>query len=70
MKKIIFSVEEMNVIHIYQGKTKDLTVASMSNVSKYIPDPEMKRIMNQAVEKLRRISEEEYKAIQFVLTDE
>lgn len=69
MKKVHFTVEEINAIAIYHGKTRDVTIASMSNVSKYLNDKDMQRIMNQAVEKLRQITNEEYDAMQFIYTD-
>ena len=38
MKKVHFTTEECNVIAIYHGQTREVTIASMSNVSKYIKD--------------------------------
>lgn len=69
MKKIHFTTEECNVIAIYHGQTREVTIASMSNVSKYIKDKQMQRIMIRAIEKLRQITDAEYEAIQFIYTE-
>lgn len=69
MKKVHFTIEECNVIAIYHGQTREVTIASMSNVSKYIKDKQMQRIMIRAIEKLRQITDAEYEAIQFIYTE-
>lgn len=69
MENNYFTAEEENAIAIYRGKTRDATVTSMSNVSKYINNSEMQYIMNLAVEKLKHLTEDEFKKMRFSYTE-
>lgn len=64
-----FTTAELDAISIYHGATRAVTVANMSNVAKYLNNREMQHIMNLAVEKLKRLTEDEFKEMQFDYTE-
>lgn len=69
MKRIRFSIEEENVIAIYCGQTRSVTITSIRNVSKYIQDPEMQKVMNRAADKLSQLSDQEFDRMNFIFTE-
>lgn len=69
MKGVAFSIEEENVIAIYRGKTRAVTITSMRNISKYVQDKQMQSVINRAADKLSRISDDEFNRMDFVFTE-
>ena len=61
MKKITFDEEELFAIAVFTPDTRSNTVASMSNVLPELEeDAEMHALLLSALEKLKRISDQEY----------
>ena len=61
MKKITFDEEELFAIAVFSPDTRSNTVASMTNVLPELEeDAEMHALLLSAVEKLKRISDQEY----------
>jgi len=55
-----FTVEEINIVHMYHSDDKIKTISEITRSVPYIDDSEMVGIMRSVVKKLERISDGEY----------
>ena len=67
-----FSVDEMNVISIYDTTDRVNLIARLKEILPYIEDEEMTEITSSAILKLERMTDSEFSATEFksVLTPE
>ena len=70
MKKITFDEEEMFVIAVFNPDTRSNTIHIMSEVLPELKDDQdMFDLLLSAMEKLKRISDDEYKKIREVIRE-
>lgn len=63
---IKFTVEESNLISIFDGKRRKAVIQSILEVKKYLDDTEM---LSRVLEKLDSMSDEEFEAMEFVAAE-
>ena len=68
--KDIFSVEEINLMCIYDTSDKAVLIAELRSGLPDIYDPDMRDIYESAIDKLERISEDDFSDIGFYIADE
>ena len=56
---VLFSLEEMNIIEMYQGKTKDSTIQNMRFAAPYM-DKHFRKMTMQIMEKTDLLTEEDF----------
>ena len=64
-----FTVPEMNLVAIYKGKTRGITIQSIVSVLNNINDKDMTEIMLSTIEKLANITDKEFNETNFIYTD-
>ena len=60
-----FSVDEMNVISIYDTTDRVNLIARLKEILPYIEDEEMTEITSSAISKLERMTDSEFSATEF-----
>ena len=68
--KELFSVEEINLMCIYDTSDKATLLAELRGGLPEIHDPDMRDIYESAIEKLGEISDEEFSEIGMYIADE
>jgi len=68
--KDIFSVEEINLMCIYDTSDKDRLLAELRDALPSVHDPEMRDIYESAIEKLETISDDDFSGIGLYIADE
>jgi len=68
--KDIFSVEEINLMCVYDTGNKAALAAELRGSLPDIYDPDMREIYESAIEKLERISDDDFSDIGFYIADE
>ena len=58
-----FTVEEANLICIYNKKDRQLAIEHIYRILPYTPDNDMISIMCSALQKLQQLSDEEFEAM-------
>jgi hypothetical protein len=66
---IKFTVEESNLISIFDGKRRKAVIQSILEVKKYLDDMEMLEVVSRVLEKLDSMSDEEFEAMEFVAAE-
>ncbi|MFR8069991.1 MAG: transposon-transfer assisting family protein [Clostridium sp.] len=66
---IKFTVEESNLISIFDGKRRKAVIQSILEVKKYLDDTEMLEVVSRVLEKLDSMSDEEFEAMEFVAAE-
>ena len=66
---IKFTVEESNLISIFDGKRRKAVIQSILEVKKYLDDMEMLEVVSRVLEKLDSVSDEEFEAMEFVAAE-
>lgn len=69
MSKVSFTVEEVNLVAIFQKTSKASMVRELREMEAEIKDPEMKEIMKSAISKLEQVTEEEFASLEFFPAD-
>jgi BMFP domain-containing protein YqiC len=69
MSKVSFTVEEVNLLAIFQKTSKASMVRELREMEAEIKDPEMKEIMKSAISKLEQVTEEEFASLEFFPAD-
>lgn len=69
MGKVIFTVEEVNLLAIFRKTSKTAMIGELREMEAEIKDPEMKEIMKSAISKLEQVSEEEFASLEFFPAD-
>ena len=70
MDKFMFSVEEINLMCIYDTSDKAALLAELRDSLPGIYDPDMRDIYQSAIEKLERISDDDFSEIGLYIADE
>jgi len=68
--KDIFSVEEINLMCVYDTSNKPALTAELRGSLPDIYDPDMREIYESAIEKLEKISDDDFSEIGFYIADE
>lgn len=68
--KDIFSVEEINLMCIYDTTDKAALIAELRDSLTGVYDPDMREIYESTIEKLEKISDDDYADIGFHIADE
>ena len=55
-----FTVEEINLISIFESKSREKVIQDINNAMKHLDDEEMIELSLRVVEKLKRLSDEEF----------
>ena len=66
---IKFTVEESNLISIFDGKSRKAVIQSILEVKKYLDDTEMLEVVSRVLEKLDSMSDEGFEAMEFVAAE-
>lgn len=69
MSKVSFTVEEVNLLAIFQKTSKAAMIGELREMAAEIRDPEMKEIMKNAISKLEQVTEEEFASLEFFPAD-
>ena len=69
MKIMDFTVEEINLIAIYNSESKIMTMVKIHDAYPYMDD-DMKEIAHSAVSKLTQMAEEEFDSASFIPADD
>ena len=64
-----FSVPEANLVAIYKGKTRGITIQSIVSVLNNINDKDMTETMLSTIEKLANITDKEFEETNFIYTE-
>ena len=59
-----FTVEESNLIGIFEDKSREKVIQNIRDVRKYLEDEEMLELVSRVLKKLGNISDEEYQKSQ------
>ena len=67
MSKVRFEENELNIIAMFEEKTRGATIAYIKEAKGFLDeeDDELRELMDSAVEKLKQLSEEEFKAFDY-----
>ena len=66
MSSVTFNVEEENVIAIYHGRTRELTIVSLIRVLEHVKEESMRKIIINCIEKLADISDHDFDNHDFI----
>lgn len=66
---IKFTVEESNLISIFESESREAVIRNILNTKKYVDDMEMLEVMSRVLEKLNSISDEEFGTMEFVAAE-
>ena len=66
---IKFTVEESNLISIFDDKSRKAVIQSILEVKKYLDDTEMLEVVSRVLEKLDSMSDEGFEAMEFVAAE-
>jgi len=55
----LFSLEEMNIIEMYRGKTKEVLILNMRSAVPYM-DKHFRKMTMRIIEKMKLLTEDEY----------
>lgn len=67
MSKVRFEEAELNIIAMFEEETREDTIAYIKEAAGFLDeeDDELRELMNSAVEKLKQLPEEEFKAFDY-----
>lgn len=63
-----FTVEESNLISIFEDKSREKVIQNICDVRKHLDD-EMLELVSRVLEKLESMSDEEFAELEFVMAD-
>lgn len=64
-----FTVEEINLISIFEDKSREKVIRSIRDIRKHLDDEEMLELASRVLDKLDRMSDEEFEEMEFVAAD-
>lgn len=64
-----FTVEEINLISIFESRSRIKVMQDISNAMKHLDDKEMVELSLQVVEKLNGMSDEEFAELEFIAAE-
>lgn len=67
---IRFTIEEENLICIYQEDDRNSTIANIREAVPYMDDDDMKQLAEGVIGKLQSMTDTEFSKAQFTFTDE
>lgn len=67
MSKVRFEEAELNIIAMFEEETREDTIAYIKEAEGFLDeeDDELRELMDSAVEKLKQLPEEEFKAFDY-----
>ncbi len=65
----LFTVEESNLLCIFQRKTREQAIKDIKNILKYQYDEDMEELCRNVIGKLEKISDEEYLQLELQAAD-
>ena len=68
--KNVFTVEESNLICIFQSDSRTKVMEDINRALKYIDDTDMIELCENVLEKLVKISDEEFALLNFMMTEQ
>lgn len=66
---IKFTVEESNLISIFESESREAVIQNILDTKKYVDDMEMLEVMSRVFEKLNSISDEKFEVMEFVAAE-
>lgn len=60
---MMFNVEEQNILAVLHAETREATIADIRMVLENIDDSELEEVCSHTLDKLMKISDEEYAAL-------
>lgn len=66
---IKFTVEESNLISIFESESREAVTQNILDTKKYVDDMEMLEVMSRVLEKLNSISDEKFEVMEFVAAE-
>lgn len=66
---IKFTVEESNLISIFESESREAVIQNILDTKKYVDDMEMLEVMSRVLEKLNSISDEKFDVMEFVAAE-
>lgn len=66
---IKFTVEESNLISIFESESREAVIQNLLDTKKYVDDMEMLEVMSRVLEKLNSMSDEEFEVMEFVAAE-
>ena len=64
-----FTVEESNLLCIFQSKTREQAIKDIKSILKYQYDEDMEELCRNVIGKLEKISDEEYLQLELQAAD-
>lgn len=64
-----FTVEESNLLCIFQSKTREQAIKDIKSILKYQYDEDMEELCRNVIGKLEKISDEEYVQLELQAAD-
>ena len=64
-----FTVEESNLISIFEDKSREKVIRSIRDIRKRLDDEEMVELASRVLGKLDRMSDEEFEEMEFIVAD-
>lgn len=59
-----FTVEEINLICIFAGESRNEVIEDMQRVLPYLDDADMEELSNRVIEKVRNMTDEEFEQLE------
>lgn len=64
-----FTVEEINLISIFESKSREKVMQDINNAMKHLDDEDMIELSLRVVEKLKGMSDEEFAELDFIAAE-